>query len=362
MKNAGVVLCAICLVFASALIFSGCENSRGSEKQPQTTDVSGAKYTVKEIPISPEEGWVTGDIAANEKTAFYVLAEERPMAEDMLKIKIYAHDWNASQEKPIYDYESDRGFYINELEAVSDCIFWVRAESGQIFIEKMDLLSGEIQIIEKYDDNMGDILLQTDGKYLTWYLISNENARVRGYDIQKKQLFNIVEAVSVSFPYGRANVVDGICSYVTEEEGMPQINIYDIKAARLLHEIELEQGAELFNIAADSKRCVYSLFHSGELDQRIFVYDYAGEKQTVFNEDQAMYVFSWHYAGDDLLFNERNSNSIVTEDIDTREKNVLLDEEEHLFVLSSITANGSYIVLDTAKKDTPVLTLMQNVL
>lgn len=351
-KKLQIPLCALCVMLSAVLLVSGCSQEQPTEQKQDKDE----EETVLELPIQLEEGWTVGDIAANRDTAFYLLVKEEPMALTMQAAKLCAWELKSGEENVVYEYASD-GFYLNELEAAADGVFWVRTEGEQRTVERLDLATGDVSVIERYGEEENDILLQSDGKYLTWYC--GETASIRGYEIASETLFDVAQQVRVDVPLVRANVIDGICAYAVDQGGKTTIQVYDLAAQKVLQKIPLEGSTVLFNIAADRERCLYSYLQEGVMDQKIFVYDYAEGKETVVNEDESLYVFSWSYADGKLFLNERNNNAIMVETLDTRTIETLSNEGEHLYVLGSTTPDGNYLALDTADEAAPILTCLQ---
>ncbi|MCI5691216.1 MAG: WD40 repeat domain-containing protein [Clostridiales bacterium] len=353
-KHLQVLLSALCVLTVTGLFISGCSTEQNEPKAPEK-----GSEVIQEVSIRPDEGWVTGDISANGKTAFCLLAQENLMAQDMKAVKLCAYDLESETETVVYEYANEDGFYLNELEAVADGVFWVRTEAGQKSIEKLDLATGEVEVIEQYGQKESDILLQSDGKYLTWYCIADDTASIRGYQIAEKKLFDVSTNVNVAFPFVRANVVDGICSYTVDNGDQIAIQVYDLDSRKVIQEIPLEKGTALFNVTSDRNRCLYSLFREGVMDQKIFVFDYTSGETTMINEDEKLYVFSWSYVDGKLFLNERNSNSILVQDLATEKSQTIKGEKETLYVLGSTTPDGSYLALNAADEAAPVLTLIR---
>lgn len=281
------------------------------------------------------------------------------MTLDMRSAKLCAWNLYSGEMTVLYEYTNEEGFYLNELRAAADEVFWVRTEGGQCTIERLDLVTGDIQVIEQYAQGAYDILLQCDGMYLTWYHLADEMTSIQGYEIATGTRFDIAKEVCVDFPYVRVNVVDGVCAYVVEQQGERAIQVYDLIEKKQLQEIPLDADTALFHIAADRERCIYSPLRENVMDQRIFVYHYADREKTVINEDESMYVFSWSYDDGKLFLNERNNNVILAKTLDTGETEILSSPGEHLYILGGTTSDGSYLVLDAADAATPVLTLIQ---
>lgn len=95
------------------------------------------------------------------------------------------------------------------------------------------------------------------------------------------------------------------------------------------------------------------------MDQKIFVFDYTSGETTMINEDEKLYVFSWSYVDGKLFLNERNSNSILVQDLATEKSQTIKGEKETLYVLGSTTPDGSYLALNAADEAAPVLTLIR---
>ena len=352
-KKRKIFLYVFGMILSVALLASGCSQDKGTEQKKVVEE------DIQEIPIYLEAGWAAGDITSNGEMAFCLLSEEDPMTLDMRSAKLCAWNLDSGEMTVLYEYTNAEGFYLNELRAASDEVFWVRTEGGQYTIEQMDLATGDIQVIEQYNQNAYDVLLQCDGMYLTWYHLADEKASIQGYEIETGTRFDISKEVCVNFPFVRANVIDGVCAYVVEQQGERAIQVYDLVERKQLQEIPLDADTALFHIAADREWCIFSPLRENVMDQRIFVYRYADGKKTVINEDESMYVFSWSYNDGRLFLNERNDNVILAKTLDTGETEILSSPGEHLYVLGGITCDGSYLVLDAADAATPVLTLIQ---
>lgn len=352
-KQFRTLLGILCLLLAASLLISGCTPAKGAEPQ-QEQQTQETKDSVQEIPLSLEEGWIAGDIAANENTVFYLLAQEVPMAQQALRaVKLCAYDLASEKETVVYEETNEEGFFLNELEAVADGIFWVRTEGGQQTIEKLDLATKEVQVIEQYGQEAGDILLQSDGKYLTWYCTAGETASIQGYQAAENALVPVAEKV---VPLARANVVDGICAYVVEEGDQTVIQVFDLAAQKVLQKIPLEKGTALFQVIADRDRCLYSLAQQGVMGQQVFVFDYADGETTVVNEDESLHLFSWSYAGGTLYLNEQTAIQVRQA---TGAPQTIKGEKETLYVLGSTTPDGNYLTLNAADEAAPILTLIR---
>ena len=262
---------------------------------------------------------------------------------------------DSSHSEVIFHHENKEGFYINEMRASSDRLFWVISENGTVSIQEMDLLTGDIRDVEFYDDMQEDILLQTDGAYLSWILPSEEGSIIRVYDIIDDSIFDLTKDADISFPYARANISDGICAYPTTENGVTVINVYDIVNQQILHEIEIEENAEIFNVVADKDRCIYSVFKGEAIDHRLFIRDYNDAETQVLNESNEWYVFSWAYDGGELFINDRNSNSIIVYDCQRGDAEKLLDQKEHLLIMNGLTPENHYYVMDVIDDTKPML-------
>ena len=221
-KKRKIFLYVFGMMLSVALLASGCSQDKGTEQE------QGVEEYIQEIPIHLEAGWAAGDIASNSEMAFCLLAEEDPMSLDMRSAKLCAWNLYSGEMTVLYEYTNEEGFYLNELRAAADEVFWVRTEGGQCTIERLDLVTGDIQVIEQYAQGAYDILLQCDGMYLTWYHLADEMTSIQGYEIATGTRFDIAKEVCVDFPYVRVNVVDGVCAYVVEQQGERAIQVYDL--------------------------------------------------------------------------------------------------------------------------------------
>lgn len=336
------LVCAILLLIG--LCFCGCASD----------------YDIVEIYLDIPEGWVEGDIAANSTNIYYVAAQERFMGNDMVQAQIISCSRNDNETKICKDYKDPNGFYINELEATEDYLFWVRSYRNNTVIECMDLISGEILVVEENKNYLQPVLLQSDGSYLTWYYVEDGQAYVKAYDIEQKETMIIAYNVELEFPYMRAEISDGIYSYASVENNKKYINIYDINDNSKIAKFEINSDAEIFRIEADAERCVYSLFLDGVVDNRIFIYDYSSNETYLGNDSEEAYVFSFHYMNGEIYINDHETNSIIIKDAEDMSNTIVLDEEEHLFILGNKTISGDYIALDALNPEEPYIIIISN--
>ncbi len=338
-----IILCCIFLVMV-LLCVGGCANESTIEEGISL----GNNYQIKQIPVSFPDDWGIVDIAANDETAFYMVSR-RPASEqglEMGQIQIEAIDLASLERKTVYTYTNDDvGFDVGEMQATRDHLFWVRldVEDNKIYIEELDLSTGEAHVIKEYGTAIWDIALQTDGEYLTWLLISDEGSWVSLYDIEKRTAIEI--PARPDFFCNRIRVTEGICSFTTEEGDQVVINVYDIEEQKTLHQIKLEPGTEPLSIAADADRCFYSCFVNGEMDGNVYLYDYDTKSAKVIVGPEKYNVFSWDYSNGRLFVNDRESGGIIVMDFDSSENTCLLEHNEQLFVLDKTTINGDYIAL-----------------
>ncbi len=117
----------------------------------------------------------------------------KEMGVNIIKTSITAVDLDSSHSETIFQYENEEGFYINEMRASPDRLFWVLSENETVSVHQMDLSTGEIKDIETYDDKQKDILLQTDGFYLTWIMQTGEVSTIRVYDIKEDRVFDLTK-------------------------------------------------------------------------------------------------------------------------------------------------------------------------
>lgn len=355
-KKLCLTLCFAAL-FGTVLFVSGCgDNSVDKEDEQNPPDIAG--YEMSEIPLNLSDGWVAADVSANDTAVFYVSAVEQEMGLQMVSAKIGLIDLATGEERSLYKLENKSGFYINELTALPDLLYWVQTENGQASIEEMNLVSGEIRELESYNEPDRDILLQTDGKYLTWILVEDGKTCLRAYDTEKSEIFDISENIDSHFPYARVNVSDGICSFPTKNNGKYLMNVYELKSRTVLQQFEMDDDAEIFNVAADDERCVYSLLKGGAADSKIHVYNYSNGSEEEINGAGDLYIFSWVYSKGKLIINERNNNSILISDLSGGETVSVNDQKEHLFILDGITRGGKYYVLDMIDDTAPMMYLI----
>ena len=327
----------LCCIFLAIILLcaGGCANKSNN-------------YEIKQIPVSFPDDWRIVDIAANDETAFYMISRRPASGQglEMGQIQIEAIDLATLERKTVYTYYNDDvGFVVSEMQAAQDRLFWVRldVEDNAIYIEELDLSTGEVHVIKEYGTAIWDIALQTDGEYLSWLLISDEESKVNLYDIEKKTTIEIPARADVFC--NRINVMDGICSFTTEEGDQAVINVYNIEEQKTLHQIKLEPGTQPFSIAADADRCLYTCFVNGETDGSILLYDYDTKNEQVFIEPEEYMVYGWDYSNGCLFVNDRKSRGIIVIDLDSSERTCLLEQNEQLFVLGKTTTNGNYIAL-----------------
>ena len=224
----------------------------------------------------------------------------------------------------------------------------------------MDLISGEILVVEENKNYLQPVLLQSDGSYLTWYYVEDGQAYVKAYDIEQKETMTVADNVELGFPYMRVEISDGIYSYASVENNKKYIKIHDINDNSEIAKFEINSDEEIFRIEADAERCVYSLFSDSVIDNRIFIYDYAANETYLANDSEDAYVFSFHYMNGKIYINDHETNSIIIKDADDMSNTIVLNEEEHLFILGNKTISGDYIALDALNPEEPYIIIISN--
>lgn len=357
-----LMLLGICFMMAGCETKEAYHTSILTDKETETSAIPVMEfqkaedeedsYSVLEETLEIPDGWADGDISANDQSIFYIAAEYQPMGNSMLKARIMKYDMESESTSVCFEHENDAGFYLNELEATSEYLFWVHTENENKKIECLNLAEGEISVVAETPFNDA-ILLQSDENFLTWYEGTGEAAALWAYNINNRKTFLVSDQIVRGHSYTRAQINHGITWFVSQQSGQKWVHIYDLNQKKELEKIQMEADMTIFQASADEQFFLYSILPQDRMDYRIFVYDYVNENLFLANTHDDAYVFSFHYFDKKIFINERNTNSIVIRDIEHMTEQAFMDEQDHVYILASKTAGDGYVALDSLDWEHP---------
>lgn len=172
----------------------------------------------------------------NKQDIFYTKCYSESMAQFSYYNQVYRYD--TEQDKSILLYETANAYWLNELVAADEYIYWVEyiykieEESSFYQVMQFDLSTEEVKCIASRNaTETGEICTAISEHYMTWYdYYSNDEVVISVFDIKNQELMNIEdEGLRLSAPYERLYVVDDGITYFSEDEtGNIYINRYNL--------------------------------------------------------------------------------------------------------------------------------------
>ncbi|QIB70304.1 hypothetical protein Ami103574_13830 [Aminipila butyrica] len=296
-----------------------------------------------EIDLTTED---TGCITAIGRKIYYQKSIPLNMSNADVKTKIYEYDSEADHEKLIYEISDKKGMQLNELLAVNKALFWVLDHNGKREIQKYDLETDQIEIIKTLSDDIGPILLATDGDFLTWYETASKNTTLYVYDISNNKMDLLSDKINNTSMFNRALVNDGITAFTTLQDNKKVIQVFDIKSMKTLYQIQSDKPVVF--PAANDKYLVFTIKKGENIMEQIYVYDLGKNILTELDIDNIS-VFSFDIADNIVYLNDNKAGAIWGINIEKQTETKLIENlgERHVFTLGRAIQNKSYITMET---------------
>ena len=339
------VIIAVVVLAGAVLLVNGLTAgvSAGDEKVP----------ALKKFSVEKDESMDYSMIASNGTDLFYALNEPILQSNYDKEVRILKIDPDTEKSEIIYEEKDQTGFYLSELKASEDYLVWERITGEKLTIWKMDLNTFETETIYTSDTPEIPVLLSVYQEKVLWYDLSGMKPVLRIYDIRTGQT-DAVEDVTVSTPYERAEVSDGMMAFLSSEEcgeGKQKVIVYDLDEGRAVKSAVIDESLPIRNLFANDRYFTYMLSDE-ETDYSLFAYDCKNDRKIEINGKDGMYIFSYRLMGEQVLINEKSSNDIISVNIsDGGEKN--LTEKlagDHTFFMDG-SSGELYYTFNTANSE-----------
>lgn len=299
-----------------------------------------------------------GCLTNNQNSLFYTV--ETPLLQSNLikNIEIYQKNLHDNEEKLLYIELNNYGFYINELTATENYLFWYKYLSGKTCIEKFNIKTKEITKVIEFDDSPGVIRLSTDGTFLTWCDYSSDNIRIFVYSIEKEDIYFLDEEfIYPSSPYQKLSIFEGkIAYYKSNKQDISQIVVYDLNNNKCIGRLNL-------NLPQDNvptRICINNNYISYQIDvvpsqidviieenHDLYAFNYKNNKLIQVNSTDDLYIFDYILIDDVFFINDRVSNQIILRKLSNNGEIIATKDldSDSLYILSK-SSNLHYFTYD----------------
>ncbi len=345
--NCFLLLCAM---------FIGCGGETGgsaNNRIPEAidcTDVSNAEE------ISPDFTLNLSDVLKDkgkecafsefvfEDKFYYVLEYAHDGAQYSYKYEIYEDD----NGKETLLYSSDSIVWLNEFTIHMGKLFWVEFTNEEDHLDykiiQYDLDSGSKECIAEYSSaDLAEILLTSGDGYLAWYENSEDNTKLKYYDIRNKTVNTYdKQNIAVLSAYDRPEIVkETVTFFAKEKEKLLYVN-YNLKTKKENKEA-MPENYNFVGYAANSKGIAW---FTNFVDGKFFFFNLKNNKLSNIVFPDEINIFSLNSDAESVYFNMRgDKNYLFAVDNDKKSKAYEYTDQ---FVGTHFGRNkyGSYIRLE----------------
>lgn len=257
-------------------------------------------------------------IICNGDSVFSWVSYSEPMAQYPYRNQLYSRQLQQEEPQSLI-YDTSEAYWINEVTANDDYLYWVEAVSGEtdvcLKVMQYQLEDGAISCIAQREaaDTSG-ICLAVSERFLTWYdSFQDDRIEIVVYDIEKQEFREADYAAdipggSVAAPRGRLEIVEDCITYFLEDEqGQLYIRRENLCTGQRDTLLLGDRRAypKLAGCFSDGRYIGwYTEYGWGSW----FIYDMDSEKLYSWDvKEDGMYVFSTFFADGKLFINNRNN-------------------------------------------------------
>ncbi|MDO4541808.1 MAG: hypothetical protein Q4C00_03130 [Bacillota bacterium] len=361
MKKSIFAILAVVLMMFSACSGNSEEQAEDSVEVLNKEDVSAVTftetedstgYTVLEIPTTlPADDYDIGSIAFYNDTFYYALTKTDPMGENMVACDIVAYNTITQESEVVFTVPNEK-FWLNELKATENALFWVMEENREYRIETLDILNNEVSTVKVLEQG-GGVLLETDGEFLTWYEYQGDDSVLNAYDISAKTEKTIITTKNSQSPYTRCPVNNGVIAYFAPESDYQRLSLYDLKAEKLIKDIFISADFKVAQPQGNRNFVLWVEENEAYPNTPIYVYS-LDRDELLLVEDSAedSSVFATWLGENEVFLVDSQKQTISCRDLATQEATQLIYNEgdEFSYYLSHPTPNGDFIALNMLEK------------
>ena len=255
MRRKRNIMLACLVAMMTMLLFTGCE-----VKKIDPEDASVVSVTPKAgnhgFQIEDTPNGIGSCIAGNQNYSYYTRCTMIPMSNAALRAEVWQYDFATEEAQLLYTYEDEEGFWINELKATEENVYWAFMKGEYTAIQAFSLKEQEVRTIYEKKEYNGFSLTAGDGK-LVWYDETGDEEDAETelciYDEKEDCITRLQDGIIRVSPYDRIYIEDGICSYLRIRGTNKELVRYD-----------LEAGSEVGFIAVNKAEMIESIQANGE--------------------------------------------------------------------------------------------------
>lgn len=329
----------IALVIIVVMLCTSCV----AEIETKETDEHKLQQITLSHSLSSDDEYI-GSTSINSNSAFYTLSKMIPLSNYDSESKIVRVNLDDKEEEIIYQKTDEEGFFITELLATENYLFWQEITDQELLIKKINLDTMEVSTLSSQNDIYTPILFATDGNYLTWYVSSIQNPQIHIYNIEKDES-NFIEGVEIVTPYERVALCNGKLAYISGKDSeLYEITIYDLNKNEEVIKLNIKSTLPLTKIHLSEKYITYMVMDT-EVNYSLYAYDYINDKAYNVNGKEGDYIFNYALIDDKIIINDKNENDIIMKNIEDQNTYNLSENivGEHSFYSDTNVGNLYYV-------------------
>ena len=313
----GMIGVCLCLLLAAC-----AKQGAGQETSPLTVSTqkelfyqqSAPSYTPGEFQFKLMPGEYFGESIVEGDTVYF---ESGNYIDTDVVISAAICKWDEDGTEILHTEEREDGgaIEVNELKMTENSLFWVYSDPEEWAIRAYDLTRKETQTIETYEpDEIFVLILESDDRFLTWYAVPQEGKpSLYVYDTESKEIKCLSNDIGYDNPYTRANVVDGVTSYIENCGGQgKRIVVFDLENDRELGSYLLPEAFTMADVQANRE---YVVVRKGYETTGMYLLDTEKNelREIDYSVHAGIYPFSWHLMGDKVFINSKGRDQFHDE-------------------------------------------------
>jgi len=311
-----IVVCVIAITGCTNNNSISIDSAKDISKELVLSEDALSGIDVREhiLPI-PQNGEI-GDEAVFGDIIYYSVLYMENMSNYANRVEIYSYNTENKDTNKIYEYKNFNDlFYLNELKATDDKLYWNMISSDGIGWEiyEFDLISMQTKAI--HSSNVSNPInipsLTISNQLLAWYEIYKGDAydevSLVIYSFETREVESNNDQIHLFSPYDRAFIRDDFLTYLTLNEDNIIVNVWDTINGNI-QELEFEIGTRILNIRSNGEITVW---HENYGESDVYVYDHiSNELYLISSEDDATRIFSIDLFDDFVLINDKKTKKI----------------------------------------------------
>lgn len=249
-------------------------------------------------------------IAANRNSLYYMKLDTIPQTISAESAAVYEYTYADGRSRKIYSCEApeDAGFWMNELKATEEHVYWVKTENGETILQQMNPVTGEVKEICR-NPRGGGMTLSAGQHWILWYddISYNEETALMVYDEREDSTYILQDHIVNSAVQGRPSVEGRIVSYLRMAGDAQELVRWDAVSHEIIESTGFSYEQEINWACGNEKYAVWIDSLPGSINGRngqLCVYRDEDESLLRLNLPQGMDdIFSFNLMGDRVFIN-----------------------------------------------------------